>query len=536
MPTRHQAPSSDTSDDAMSFATFRECIHHLVNCSCCGQGAVGTIVASRPDRSTNAFKRLGFQGWRETVKRCPPMLPVISSSYLLPDVAVLPHVGKRLNNIDMEIVEGRIGNIRPAGSPTSRPLPILERYRGMFVSAALIDMHTHFPPDNLLGLTNLFMMQTLRHGITIVRDAGDTDGTAIPAALAAVLSGRVPGPEIHYTYAFVNSAPARWSNSVDYDDPAQAEMIVADLRRQGATWVKSYENLDMPRITALKAAAERHQLGVMGHVPYSLGHEQALLPDAQHLMGVAPPNSFRRDHVLDRMIDWHAVDDARIDLIRRVSVEHGLSLTPTLNATDGILDLDRYDAACTEASAHALPNFYARIVWHPAHGIPAYRDMSPEYFALARQAVNRKHRLIRALAGDDVELRLGTDTQQPFVSPGVALHREVSAFVSAGVDRSTVIDMASRRAANALGLVDVGVVREGARADLMVSAADPAAANWDVRASLKAVIVKGRLTDTADLDAAIAKELGRFEGLIGHHVAHWLAKFSMHQMAGHFVN
>jgi hypothetical protein len=33
------------------------------------------------------------------------------------------------------------------------------------------------------------------------------------SAGTAVASGVLPGPEMHYTYAFVNAGPARWSNS-----------------------------------------------------------------------------------------------------------------------------------------------------------------------------------------------------------------------------------------------------------------------------------------------------------------------------------
>ena len=84
--------------------------------------------------------------------------------------------------------------------------------------------------------------------------------------------------------------------------PAQAPDIVKRLQFLGATWVKSYENLDLPRIEALKQAAREAGMGVFGHVPYGLGHEEALLPDSQHLMRhVPPPTSIRRDHVFDRI-------------------------------------------------------------------------------------------------------------------------------------------------------------------------------------------------------------------------------------------
>jgi hypothetical protein len=53
--------------------------------------------------------------------------------------------------------------------------------------------------------------------------------------------------------------------------------------------VKSYENLDVAMIRALVGAAARRGLGVLGHVPAQLRHEQAMLPDSQHFFGVAEP-------------------------------------------------------------------------------------------------------------------------------------------------------------------------------------------------------------------------------------------------------
>jgi hypothetical protein len=127
-------------------------------------------------------------------------------------------------------------------------------------------MHIHNPPSNIFNLTPLFLFLYLRHGIVRIREAGDTDGTGTPAAVALIESGAVPGIDLHYSYAFVQTGRARWTNSIHYDHPGQAEEIIRRLRHLGARWVKSYENLDVERVTALIAAARREGLGVLGHV------------------------------------------------------------------------------------------------------------------------------------------------------------------------------------------------------------------------------------------------------------------------------
>lgn len=519
------------------FRSFSLAISSLINCSCCSGGPLGSAPLSMPETRNTPFRRLGHVEWRKTVKRRAPIVPSRSGRYILPDVS-LWHAQRALEaHRDVLIDDGRIAAIVPAGEGLAdERAPRLEACRGLTLMPAFIDMHVHMPPDNALKLTNLFLLQTLRHGITIVRDAGDTDGTAMPAALSAVMSGALPGPEIHYAYGFVNHPPARWSNSFVYSDPTEADAIVSRLKFLGARWVKSYENLDRPRIAALVDAAERHGMAVMGHVPYGLGHEDALLPDGQHLFGVPHPSTIRRDHVFNRMIDWDLVDQGRMDVVRRACSVHGLAMTPTLNATIALLDLERHEAACQEATARAVPSFYPEIVWHPRHGIPAYRDIPREDFDRCRRAIEKKHHLIRQLWQDGCTLFLGTDTQQPFVSPGVALHREMKAFEDCGVPRRAVLDIVSRQSARRLKLEDCGDISVGRRAELLAFDCTPDDANWHAFDGLKAVVANGSCVLSSDLDRAIASELSRYRNAFTHHVSHWLARFTMNRLARDFVS
>jgi hypothetical protein len=71
-----------------------------------------------------------------------------------------------------------------------------------------------------------------------------------------------------------------------------------------------------------------------------------------------------------------------------------------------------------------LPCMYPDVIWHPAHGLPAFRNVDAADFEQAHDAWHRKLALISALAKAGVALRLGRDTQQPLVVPGIALHSE----------------------------------------------------------------------------------------------------------------
>ena len=514
----------------------------LVHGGCCATPNLCLSLSAKrrqpapPLRDNTKFRRLGRDGWIETVTPRSPIVPTFRRAFVLPDVTVAHTDRSDEEHVDVLVSQGNIDRIAPTGTADSPPgAAVVEHARGSFVSSALIDMHVHMPPANLLRLTDIFLLQTLRHGITVVRDAGDPDGTATPAALACVASGALPGPEIHYAYGFVNSPPARWSNSFEYSDPAQAPDIVKRLQFLGATWIKSYENLDLPRIGALKHAAREAGMGVLGHVPYGLGCEEALLPDSQHLMGVAPPSSIRRDHIVDRIHDWDAVDQRRTDIVRRACTENQLAMTPTLNAVTGVLDLDRYQEACCEPTARSLPSFYSAVVWNPEKGIPAYRNLTKEDIDRCRRAIERKHEFVSRLYQDGVTVLLGTDTQQPFVAPGIALHREFDAFDQAGIPRRDSFRLATATAATALGLTKVGTVAEGGRAELIASRTDPRQSSWSVQRDSVATIARGALVTAADLDKAIRAELGRFENKFSEFATRLLAQLNMRQVAKNFV-
>jgi adenine deaminase len=183
-----------------------------------------------------------------------------------------------------------------------------------------------------------------------------------------------------------------------------------------------------------------------------------------------------------------------------------------------------------------LPSFYSTVVWNPDRGMPTYRNLIKEDFDRCRRAVERKHEFVSQLHDDGVTLLLGTDTQQPFVAPGIALHREFDAFDQAGIPRRDSFRLATATAATVLGLTDIGTPAEGARAELIVSRTDPRKSSWSVQRDLTATIARGTLVTAADLDRAIRTELARFENKFGEFTSRLLAQLNMIQLARSFVS
>lgn len=524
-------PHSAEHAGVVTWEAFAEAIQVNLHASCCGAGGSGTTLAARS--VPPVLFAQGRAAWEATIRPRAPLLPWRSGRYVLPAVHLCDPGQKPTAPVDLLVDDERIARIAPAG--TIEPdAEVVEALRGHVVAPALADLHVHMPSATALKLSPLFLLLTLRHGIVRVRDAGDPDGSATPAALALVRSGALPGPDILYAYAFVGDGRARWGNTLRYTECGDAPAIVARLREAGASWVKAYENLDTPRIAALVRAASDAGLQVMGHVPTNLSIEDARLPDAQHGFGVPDPTTLRRDHVLNRAIDWQSVTPERIKRVVDACVEHGLAMTPTLSTSRNLLRLADWRNQRSVPDVRLLPRVYPEVIWHPAHGLPAYRDISPDEFDRARDAWERKLALVAALADAGVSLRLGTDTQQPFVVPGAALHAELASFADAGIDRARAWAWASCDAARVLGVDDAGRLAEGQRADLVISPTAPLADGWSPRA-ISATICNGACVMRGDLDAAIDQELARFEGVMADHLSRWLARFALNRTARRFV-
>src|SRR5262249_22010579 len=162
-----------------------------------------------------------------------------------------------------------------------------------------------------------------------------------------------------------------------------------------------------PRVHALVAAAEAEGLVPIGHVPFGLTFEQARIPDTQHLMGVARPADIGAgNHVVHRIIDWRAVDDARIEEVVRASVELGLAHTPTLESSHALLHYEDYERAVADPAMRYMPSMYRSVIWSPTQGIAAYRGFGPAELALVRDAWPKKLALVRRLHEAGVTLRL----------------------------------------------------------------------------------------------------------------------------------
>ncbi len=277
-------------------------------------------------------------------------------------------------------------------------------------------------------------------------------------------------------------------------------------------------------------------MAVIGHVPTSLTFEDAALPSTQHLMGVPLPANLGKDHIVNRISDWQFVDNARMQEVVQAAVKGNFVNVPTLVSTKQLLrlnhsDLDYESSLASWREARLMPWFYSREVWHPQHGMLIYRNISQERFKLLAEASEKKAKLVKMLWDANNEgVQIGTDTQQPFCSPGLSLQQEMFLFSNdAGIPWNGVFDIVTRQAGNAWqGLqrqgMKIGVIEEGALADFLIFRRDPTVnpPQEDVGPllskmtltelyGLEAVVSRGRLYRIGDLKSKVEEWRAHFD-------------------------
>lgn len=434
----------------------------------------------------------------------PPPLEIPDAGVALSDVTLI-HPGVSRREHRRLVVEG--DKIREIGDATANSAG--DPFTGMYVLPGLTDIHVHFPPPALPGSTELFAFLHLYHGVTAVRDAGDIDGTTSEPARSGIRSGAFPGPRTFSCGPFVDGDSPQWGNSLVATTPDEGRRAVEQIASSGYECIKIYDGLDLPTLDAIRSAAGKAGLPLIGHVPARVPYADARLDDAQHLIGwsafVAEERGF--PFVLR---SWLATDDAHIDEMIAVSLEHGIANTPTLITIDRLVASQNRDRVVAEPDAQLLPRFFREVIWSPTSPTSAVSLMSDADFDMVRGALAVMKRALVRMVAAGVAVHSGTDSLVAFVVPGASLHRELRLFVDAGLTAEGALRISTEASARFLD-AELGEVRIGGPAEFVIYREDPTR-SLDALDSIAAVVRDGRLYTREALDAQLKRYRGHFDG------------------------
>lgn len=333
-----------------------------------------------------------------------------------------------------------------------------------YLIPGLADMHVHhtasgvFAADDeppLYGEEDLLLY--LVNGVTTVRNMA---GTRLDLSMKRRLArGEILGP--HYYTAGPPILSGRSERAITTVEGARD--AVASQRRAGYDFIKVYccfseENRAIYR--EILAAAEDHQLPVVGHVQTRLsGREAFRLRSIEHL-----------EH-LPRFFEHEPRGSPKRLVVTRELLESGAFVTPTLAPFEvyRLLDDGVRDERLKEADIrYASESQYDGVMRSLREGRSYLQD--PEHARMTKELFELSTRYTRFLHEQGVPLMLGTDTGGIFpLVPGFAVHRELELLNQAGLEPLDALRTATINVARFLDNSDTrGSISEGKAADLVL--------------------------------------------------------------------
>ncbi len=376
------------------------------------------------------------------------------------------------------VVRGdKIAIVAPSASVDTKAATVIDA-TGKWLVPGLADMHVHTWSDRDFALY-------LLNGVTTVRDMFGS-----PQHLtwrAAIQAGTLSGPTLFTAGPIVDGDPPIWPGSAVVKTADEARAVVRAQKAAGYDLVKVYNGLSIEAYDAIVAEAKAQNIPFAGHVPAAIGLDKALASgqrSIEHLDGYVP---FRGEPRVDK------------DTIA-ATVKAGTWNCPTLVVTERFGHLDN-PAALEKTAGLSYVAAAVRERWNPKNDF-RLQSWTPEMFEKQRVANELRNKVVASLEQAGGKLVLGTDTGNPYVVPGFAVHDELALLVKAGLTPWQALRMATTAPAE---LVDqrgaFGQISTGSRADLLVVDGDPLR-DIGVLAKPAIVVVRGKVHRHDELLAA----------------------------------
>lgn len=436
---------------------------------------------------------------------------------LLRNVEILSMTGEGESESGRSVLvrDGRIAAIGPADAVTAPEGARVVESSGRVLIPGLADLHVHLerlPDPRLLALF-------LAHGVTTVRNM---DGR--PFVLEwrrRIEAGDLLGPRIVTAGPILEGPDPFWDDTRVVDGPEEARRAVLEQVEAGYDFIKVYHTLRPDVYRAVLDAASRAGVPVAGHSPGGVPFDEVLAGgqrSIEHLDGYvdvieAEDSPFRDRWSWLKLYLAVPVDTERIAATARATAAAGVWNVPTLTQKAKIDRPEEVEGWLDDPRLRYLPEELVKG-WEPAN-FPQLQHLDEADLEALRRGEGVRRRLVAALHGAGAPILAGTDTPNPFVVPGAALHEEIERLAAAGLTPFEALAAATSEAGRFLaggggrsGHGRAGTVTEGDPADLVLLEASPLDDITNIR-RVAGVMVQGRwLSDEhlQDLLDSLARE------------------------------
>lgn len=441
-------------------------------------------------------------GCRRSAPEAPSPVP---DSLLITDVRIVrTDTGSLTAPRDIWIVDGTIQDLAAPGHFDPGDAATVIPGRGLIAMAGLIDVHAHIGDGGIGRQTDAdregALAQWIRYGVTTIFVPGGGGGNDDQLATwkRRCGSGELRCPRLYGSGALLTAAGSHPIGTI-WDMPDDVDPAV--VYRRGAEIVSDDEPVDtlLDRkvargVDALKIVIEDGP-GPWYPKPRLSNTVIRELTTAGHARGLKIfAHVSRAGHVEDGVaagIDgvMHSSEDALPDDLLHTMAEDQVFYVATLALYDGFFDqaLGQF-----EQEAFALAGISQRALASlEDEDFRAEAADPPETVAELKEIIDGN---LQRAAVAGVPLALGTDTNNPWVFPGYAVHEELALMVEAGLTPAQALDAATRGGAAFLGQAEsLGQLAPGFEADLVLLRANPLDDIVHTR-TLQQVIVNGKLS------------------------------------------
>jgi len=401
----------------------------------------------------------------------------------------------------------QVGEVDAAGSG-AREIRLAD---DAFIMPGLFDLHAHYAVDLFAeGRVDEYTVNPvlfLANGVTSTFPAGEVDPAEARRGRARVASGEIPGPRIYSSGPYWGSARPGWSHEA---------MTPDSIRKEATYWALSgvrgfkAKGIRPAQLEVLIEVGHEHGITVTGHL--DSGVRTSVNPRDAILMGIDRIEHFMGgDAFLDTQsayasLEAFDLDDAttraQLEAQARFFVQQGAYFDATLTAYDywAGKEAEVYDYWEDERgflTTYARTAVESRLPRNPM-------DQFERIYHMKRRTIKLFY---DAGGGDNISLGTDHPSWGEWWS-GFGVHRELHAFVLAGIPNAAALRIGTINSARAFGVdARLGTVEAGKYADLLIVRGDPLTTITDTRNAIH-VIRSGKVYDPGALFDSVRGEMG----------------------------
>ncbi len=403
-------------------------------------------------------------------------VPLAAASIAVQDVTVIDVAsGTARPHMTVVMDEGKISRVGPAASIALPASTRIVPGKDKFLIPGLWDMHVHLYYNEYLPLFVAF-------GVTGVQDMG-SDFSKVKAWRDEIEKGAAIGPRI-----LTSGPPVDGGVSNDPKLPLltvrtadQARQAFDQLYKMDVDFIKVLSRLPRDAYFALAEQARHWDLRMVGHIPSGVTAQEAVearQKSLEHMFGITKSVS---------------TDADALNFFERCTLT-GTRVSPTLVLWLRMSHID---------DTRLMSDPQLQIV--PAAIRDTWPDVSDD--PSLKVQIWRVYRLVALAKQAKTEILAGTDTGDPYVIPGAALHDELEQLVEAGLTPRDALEAATLAPARFFDAQkDMGSIEKGKLADMVLLDANPLDNIRNVR-QVQAVFSHGRYFSRKDLDAILEPRL-----------------------------